>query len=100
MRYHKVHVVEGDGTLGLQSAAPFDAIVVTAEGPSIPRALREQLKEGGRIVMPVGTPAQQTLIRLTAGAGEEDKDRIEELGPVLFVPLIGAQGWPAQSRLS
>jgi protein-L-isoaspartate(D-aspartate) O-methyltransferase len=89
--YGNVHVLVGDGTLGYPAGAPYDAIVVTAEGPRVPPALREQLKPGGRLVMPMGDPYNQTLIRLTRRA--EGDDTIEELYPVRFVPLIGAEGW-------
>lgn len=88
-----VHVHTGDGTLGWPTAAPYDAIVVTAAGPEVPAALREQLAIGGRLVMPVGERyGSQWLVRLTrTGAHEE---RREELMGVRFVPLTGAQGWP------
>ena len=90
--YRNIDVVVGDGTLGWPPAAPYDAIVVTAGGPSIPQALRQQLREGGRLVMPVGPDLHgQSLIRVTRGAGGEDQE--EYLAPVSFVPLIGAQGW-------
>ena len=89
--YRHVHVIEGDGTLGHPAGAPYDAIVVTAEGPRVPPALRDQLKPGGRLVMPMGDPHNQMLIRLTRRA--EGDDTIEELYPVRFVPLIGAGGW-------
>ncbi len=90
--YRNIEVVVGDGTLGWPAAAPYDAIVVTAGGPSIPQALRQQLREGGCLVMPVGPDSYgQSLIRVTRGAGGEDQE--EYLAPVSFVPLIGAQGW-------
>ena len=91
--YGRVDVVEGDGTLGWDRAAPYDAIVATAHGPSIPPALRAQLRPGGRLVMPVSDKEMgQVLVRvIRAGDG---RDRTESLEPVRFVPLIGAQGWP------
>jgi protein-L-isoaspartate(D-aspartate) O-methyltransferase len=95
--YHTVQVVEGDGTLGWPAGAPYDAIVVTAEGPRIPPSLRAQLKPGGRLVMPVAEGQfGQSLVRLTRGADGEDK--MEGLQPVRFVPLIGAEGWSATER--
>jgi protein-L-isoaspartate(D-aspartate) O-methyltransferase len=95
--YRTVDVIEGDGTLGWALAAPYDAIVVTAEGPRIPPSLRAQLKPGGRLVMPLneGRPYQM-LIRLTRLA--DDGDRVERLYPVHFVPLIGAEGWSPTER--
>ena len=89
--YANVAVRVGDGTLGWSEHAPFDAIVVAAGGPDLPRALLDQLAIGGRLVMPVGSGRGQELVRVTrVGA---DEYRREELGAVQFVPLIGAQGW-------
>jgi protein-L-isoaspartate(D-aspartate) O-methyltransferase len=90
--YRNVHVRHGDGTLGWPEAAPFDAIVVAAGGPSIPRSLREQLAIGGRLVIPVGeVVGLQQLIRVTRV--DEDKYREEVIGDVRFVPLVGREGW-------
>ncbi len=89
--YDRVHVVHGDGTLGLPDEAPFDAIVVTAGGPSVPDALVEQLAEGGSLVIPVGPETRdQRLVRLLRNGDEIIE---EDLGPVRFVPLVGDQGW-------
>ena len=87
-----VHVVEGDGTLGLPEQAPFDAIVVAAGGPEVPPALVDQLAPGGRLVIPIGSdPRLQELIRVR----KDDRGGFsrENLGGVRFVPLVGAQGW-------
>lgn len=90
--YTNVHVRHGDGTLGWPEEAPFDGIVVTASGPQIPRALREQLAVGGRLVIPVGqTPNSQELVRLHRVT--ETETRRENLGSVRFVPLVGKGGW-------
>lgn len=90
--YDNVRVIEGDGSRGWRPAAPYDAIVATAEGPQIPASLRAQLKPGGRLVMPVADPAcGQTLIRMVRG--DDGNDAVESLQPVRFVPLIGAEGW-------
>src|SRR5690606_21006403 len=94
--YRTVHVRCGDGTLGWPEEAPFDAIVVTAGGPSVPRSLREQLAVGGRLVIPVGIERVQRLLRVRR-TGDERWDE-EDLGPVLFVPLIGAEGWSDAGR--
>lgn len=92
-RYANVEVRCGDGTLGWLARAPFDAIVVTAAGPNVPQALLEQLRIGGRLVMPVGAVGEQSLVRVTRTG--EDLYRREDIAPVTFVPLIGAQGWAA-----
>lgn len=89
--FSKVVVRCGDGTLGWPERAPFDAIVVTAGGPEVPRALLAQLAIGGRLVIPVGDGTTQELVRMTREGPA--KFRREELGAVQFVPLIGAQGW-------
>jgi protein-L-isoaspartate(D-aspartate) O-methyltransferase len=93
--YDNVHVRSGDGTLGWPEHAPYDAIVVTAGGPSVPPALLAQLKPGGRLVMPLGSSQRlQRLVRLTRTGPETYAE--DELEPVAFVPLIGEQGWPGQ----
>ena len=85
-----VHVHVGDGSLGLVEEAPFDAIVVTAAGPDLPRAYAEQLAEGGRIVMPIGRRHDQQMCRYTKRQGTL---HLEELGNFCFVPLIGQDAW-------
>jgi protein-L-isoaspartate(D-aspartate) O-methyltransferase len=90
--YDNVRIVEGDGTAGLPGEAPFDAILCAASGSHVPPALLAQLSPGGILVMPVGEPdAVQSLVKVTR-RGDEDFAR-EDLGPVRFVPLIGAHGW-------
>jgi protein-L-isoaspartate(D-aspartate) O-methyltransferase len=92
--YANVHVRHGDGSLGWPEHAPYDAIVVTAGGPDVPRSLVRQLAIGGRLVMPVGsTQWSQRLVRVIR-TGEDTFER-EALEDVAFVPLIGAEGWPA-----
>jgi protein-L-isoaspartate(D-aspartate) O-methyltransferase len=88
--YHNVVLRHGDGTLGWADHAPYDAIVVTAGAPHVPRELREQLAIGGRLVIPVGERQQQTLLRITRGAAA---DRRELLGGCVFVSLVGSDGW-------
>jgi protein-L-isoaspartate(D-aspartate) O-methyltransferase len=93
LRYANVHVRCGDGTLGWAEHAPYDAIIVTAGGPIVPRALLDQLKLGGRLVMPLGSePRAQRLIRQTRKGPETYVQ--DDLEWVAFVPLIGKQGWP------
>lgn len=83
-----VEVHEGDGTRGWPEAAPFDAILVSAGGIRVPPALTDQLAPGGRLVIPVGGPHEQELLRLVRrGPGGLDRER---LGRVSFVPLVDA----------
>jgi protein-L-isoaspartate(D-aspartate) O-methyltransferase len=90
--YGNVQVLHGDGTLGWPEHAPYDAIVVAAGGPDVPRSLQEQLAPGGRLVIPIGSdPRTQELIRVRR-TGPDQWER-EDLGAVRFVPLVGAQGW-------
>jgi protein-L-isoaspartate(D-aspartate) O-methyltransferase len=90
--FANVDVHGGDGSVGWPQGAPYDAIVVAAAGPRIPDALREQLAVGGRLVMPVGDAHRtQRLIRVVRDG--TDHFRETDLGGVVFVPLVGAQGW-------
>jgi protein-L-isoaspartate(D-aspartate) O-methyltransferase len=90
--FANVAVRHGDGSLGWPEHAPFDAIVVAAGGPEVPRPLLEQLAVGGRLVIPVGPEIHlQELVRVRRTA--EDRFVQERLGGVRFVPLIGEHGW-------
>jgi protein-L-isoaspartate(D-aspartate) O-methyltransferase len=87
-----VTVRVGDGTRGWPEKAPFDAILVAAGGPSVPAALQEQLETGGRLIIPVGDERRtQRLLRITRTGATRFEE--EDLGGVMFVPLIGEQGW-------
>jgi protein-L-isoaspartate(D-aspartate) O-methyltransferase len=88
--YHRVVLLNGDGTLGWKEHAPYDAIIVTAGAPHVPASLVAQLTEGGRLVIPVGERTVQSLLRITHHAAG---DRTEDLGGVMFVSLIGEEGW-------
>jgi protein-L-isoaspartate(D-aspartate) O-methyltransferase len=90
--YHNVAVMAGDGSGGLPHSAPFDAILVAARGPEVPEALKQQLRVGGRMIIPVGEGDIQSLCRVTRTG--EDEWSSDDLGPVRFVPLIGAHGFP------
>jgi protein-L-isoaspartate(D-aspartate) O-methyltransferase len=93
--YDNVAIVHGDGSAGLPDEAPFDAILAAASGSHVPDALTQQLAVGGVLVMPVGEPgAVQTLVKVVRTG--EDGFRRQDLGAVRFVPLIGAEGWPAR----
>jgi protein-L-isoaspartate(D-aspartate) O-methyltransferase len=85
-----VEVREGDGTQGCPERAPFAGIVVTAGAPRVPEPLGQQLAEGGRLVLPVGSRDGQVLERWTRHGEDLQRERI---APVAFVPLIGKQGW-------
>lgn len=88
----KIQLFHGDGTLGLPSAAPFDAIVVTAGAPAVPDTYIQQLKVGGRLVIPVGELAEdQKMMRVTKISKSQTKTEI--LQDCKFVPLKGKLGW-------
>ena len=80
-----VHVRIGDGYRGWPDEAPFDRIIVTAAPPRIPRALVDQLMDGGILVLPVGEQGSQSLVRITKRNGEL---LVEDLGGVRFVEMI------------
>jgi protein-L-isoaspartate(D-aspartate) O-methyltransferase len=85
MGYNNVKVIIGDGYKGFEEKAPFDAIIVTAASKHIPPPLIKQLKEGGRMIIPVGSPSEvQTLVLLKKRKGKITKSK---LIPVRFVPL-------------
>ena len=88
--YSNATVILGDGTLGKRSLGPYDAILVSAAGPSVPKPLTEQLADGGRLVMPLQRESEQELLRVT----RRGRNLIEEiLGPARFVPLFGKHGF-------
>jgi protein-L-isoaspartate(D-aspartate) O-methyltransferase len=90
--FDNVEVRVGDGTLGWPEAQPFDAIIVTAGGPKVPVALRDQLAVGGRLVIPVGESMhRQSLVRIVREGVAAYRE--EDLAEVAFVPLIGEAGW-------
>ncbi len=88
--YPRVAVELGDGTLGWPAEAPYDAILVTAAAPQIPRPLVEQLAAGGRLVLPMGEDELQTLVVLRRGPEGLTE---EYLGECRFVKLRGSYGW-------
>jgi protein-L-isoaspartate(D-aspartate) O-methyltransferase len=97
--FDNIEVRIGDGTLGWPEAAPFDAILVAAGGREIPTALKQQLAIGGKLVIPVGEAGRhQTLLRVTRTSDTEYDE--EDFGAVMFVPLIGEQGWPENGTRS
>ncbi|HAM38405.1 MAG TPA: protein-L-isoaspartate O-methyltransferase [Elusimicrobia bacterium] len=87
--YKNIFLFNSDGTEGLKDFAPYDRIIVTAAGENIPPAFKEQLAEGGRMVMPVGDRYMQNLI---VADKINNELKIKSLGGVSFVPLIGRYG--------
>ncbi|HEX5424822.1 MAG TPA: protein-L-isoaspartate(D-aspartate) O-methyltransferase [Candidatus Acidoferrales bacterium] len=88
--YENVRVEEADGSMGWPLGAPYDAILVTAAAPSVPPPLVDQLADGGRLVLPVGTAENQELIRIAKSEGRTSQ---ETLFACRFVPLVGRYGW-------
>jgi protein-L-isoaspartate(D-aspartate) O-methyltransferase len=92
--YLNAHVHCGDGTLGLPELAPFDAILVAAAAPAVPKPLLAQLAEGGRIILPVGGAEHQEL-QLIEKRGDTFPTKMLE--GCRFVPLLGHHGWQEPS---
>jgi protein-L-isoaspartate(D-aspartate) O-methyltransferase len=85
LNYQNVYTYWDDGTLGLPTEAPFNAIIVTAGADVVPPAYLEQLVDGGRLIMPVGPPSHQQMIRLTRRGDTFERDNLGGFG---FVPLV------------
>ncbi|MEP6731650.1 MAG: protein-L-isoaspartate(D-aspartate) O-methyltransferase [bacterium] len=88
-----VSMLLGDGTVGWREYAPYEAILVSAGGPNVPQALVEQLADGGRMLVPVGSKEEQ-MLKLVTRRGDAIETR--DVAPVRFVPLYGTQGWEQQ----
>ncbi len=88
--YPNVHVVAGDGSVGLPERAPFDKILVAAAAPKIPESLLAQLVDGGRMVVPVGNRFEQQ-VQVVREVGGEAVVTVHDL--CRFVPLLGKEGW-------
>ncbi|RZN39601.1 MAG: protein-L-isoaspartate(D-aspartate) O-methyltransferase [Methanosarcinales archaeon] len=86
--YHNVIITTGDGTLGLPKHAPYDRITVACAAPTIPPPLIEQLKQGGKMVIPIGESVQDLYL-----VHKNDTISKEKSGGVVFVPLIGEHGF-------
>lgn len=93
--YANVEVHPADDVLGWPEGGPYDAIIVTAASPEVPRELLEQLVEGGRLVIPVGARDVQELVRIVK---TPEGAKRHNLGPCRFVPLLGSSGWPDAAR--
>ncbi len=87
-----VHLTAGNGSLGWPDQAPYDGIIVSAAAPDVPSPLVDQLAEGGRMVLPVGPPEAQRLVEAEKHHGRVHR---RELTGCVFVPLLGAYGWPS-----
>jgi protein-L-isoaspartate(D-aspartate) O-methyltransferase len=92
---NNVSMLLGDGTLGWREYAPYDAILVSAGAPSIPKPLVDQIAEGGRMLVPIGTREEQHLFVLRRINGEIEQT---EVASVRFVPLVGHHGWEGGGR--
>jgi protein-L-isoaspartate(D-aspartate) O-methyltransferase len=88
--YRNISFRIGDGSKGWLEEAPFDGILVTAGAPETPRVLKEQLAEGGRLLIPIGPRYSQTLYRITRNG---DQFTEEDITGCVFVPLVGDFGW-------
>jgi protein-L-isoaspartate(D-aspartate) O-methyltransferase len=88
--YQNIHIKVAGDELGWPENAPYDAIIVTAGAPSLPDSLVEQLKIGGRMVIPVGSRWEQDLLKITKG---QAGNNVENLGGCRFVPLVGKGAW-------
>ena len=85
-----VSLLCGDGSFGWPEFAPYDAILVSAGTPEVPKPLLAQLAEGGRLIVPVGGREDQRLVEMTR---QGDTYQRRELSGVRFVPLVGEHGW-------
>jgi protein-L-isoaspartate(D-aspartate) O-methyltransferase len=94
LRISNVAVLVGDGTIGWSRYAPYDAILVAAGGPEIPRPLVEQLAEGGRMLIPIGGREMQHLVLVTRRGEQIEQRQVTEC---MFVPLLGRFGWSADA---
>ena len=90
LEIRNVSLLLGDGSLGWREYAPYDAMLVGAASPEVPEPLTEQLAEGGRLVIPIGTREEQVLAVITKREGRLNR---QDVAPVRFVPLVGRHGW-------
>ena len=94
LRLKNVALMVGDGTIGWRKYAPFDVIAVSAASPSIPPAFGDQLAEGGRMLIPVGTRESQELVHVRREGGRLEEETIH--GECRFVPLLGRFAWATE----
>ncbi len=91
---YQPHMYQGDGSKGMPRFAPYDGIIVTAGAPTIPEELIEQLKIGGRLVIPVGNNDIQSMVLIEKVS--ENKIKKKQFNNFSFVPLRGERGWPSK----
>ena len=91
LSYKNIHIKVGDGTLGWSEFAPYDGIVVTAGAPGVPESLVKQLKDGGRLVIPIDSGGFGQMLTLVERIGPTT--RTSDICACTFVPLIGKEGW-------
>jgi protein-L-isoaspartate(D-aspartate) O-methyltransferase len=90
LRISNVEIITGDGTTGYLPGSPYQAILVTAAAPSVPQSLLDELADGGRLIIPVGSRSvQQLQVWQRMGTRFDSEDIL----PVVFVPLLGEFGW-------
>ncbi len=85
----------GDGTIGWRKHEPFDVIVVSAASPSVPPSFLDQLAEGGRLLIPLGTRERQELVLVNREDGKIHEETIH--GECTFVPLLGRFAWASET---
>ncbi len=95
LRINNVALMVGDGTIGWRKYAPFDVIVVSAASPSVPPSFLEQLAEGGRLLIPLGTRERQELVLVSREDGKIHEETIH--GECTFVPLLGRFAWASET---
>ncbi len=95
LRINNVALMVGDGTIGWRKYAPFDVIVVSAASPSVPPSFLDQLAEGGRLLIPLGTRERQELVMVTREDGKIHEETIH--GECTFVPLLGRFAWASET---
>jgi protein-L-isoaspartate(D-aspartate) O-methyltransferase len=91
--YRNAFLSQGDGSKGMPAKAPFDKILVTAGAPVVPKALTDQLAEGGILIIPVGGREFQRMLRIRKVNGQLVEEKFADFA---FVPLLGESGWEAK----
>lgn len=91
LEYKNIKIKVGDGTLGWEEFAPYDGVIVTAGAPGIPESLLKQLRDGGRMLIPIGSGGFGQILTLVEKIGK--MTRSSEICGCMFVPLIGKEGW-------